>query len=161
MYVLTRVTNRFFGLVFSLFLPGEKPAAMQHPNKNPTATSGARPGTLPPLTAYRCGWLRPVRSWCPLLAVSLLPATVSLVATMLLTMVGRLARGTGQRPGAAGPTPKPSDDDGRRPSEPYLPVASRRRQCHRTALLTLCILTALLLSVKTIFSKSIKLFDVV
>ncbi|XP_040153111.1 Fc receptor-like protein 5 [Anopheles arabiensis] len=147
--------------VYVHVLKGEKPAAMQHPNKNPTATSGARAGTLPPLTAYRCGWVRPVRSWCPLLAVSLLPATVSLVATMLLTMVGRLARGTGQRPGAAGPTPKPSDDDGRRPSEPYLPVASRRRQCHRTALLTLCILTALLLSVKTIFSKSIKLFDVV
>ncbi|XP_052897826.1 titin-like [Anopheles moucheti] len=132
-------------------LKGEKPAAMhRNPNENPTATSGAS-AALSLTTAYRCGWLRPAEGstlCCPTL-VSLLPATISLI-TLLTCWSASFGR-------AAGPTiPMPSRPMGhKRRHEPYH-VA---RRSGRTVLH--CILTVLLHSVKTIFSKSIKLFDVV
>uniref|UniRef100_A0A182QLN1 Ig-like domain-containing protein n=1 Tax=Anopheles farauti TaxID=69004 RepID=A0A182QLN1_9DIPT len=82
--------------VYVHVLKGEKPAAMQHPNKSPTATSGA--GTLLSPTAYRCGWLRlPARFGCCLVTLlTLLPASVGLILTHLVQLEPR--SGDGPRP---------------------------------------------------------------
>ncbi|XP_035917188.1 Fc receptor-like protein 5 [Anopheles stephensi] len=132
--------------VYVHVLKGEKPAAMQHPNKSPTATSGASATSL---TAYRCGWLRPTvhgpgASTYGLLLASLLPATISLITSLTCWSVAS----------PSSPS-RPATGHKRRRHEPYH-VATRpgRSAPH-------CILTVLLHFVKTIFSKSIKLFDVV
>uniref|UniRef100_A0A2Y9D1W1 Ig-like domain-containing protein n=1 Tax=Anopheles funestus TaxID=62324 RepID=A0A2Y9D1W1_ANOFN len=128
-------------------LKGEKPAAM---HENPTATSGAG-ATLSLTAAYRCGWLRPpaVGSTCYLTLVSLLPATISLITLRTCWSVpfGRVP------PSATIPTPSRPMGHKRR-HEPYHVGMRSGRTQH-------CILSVLLHSVKTIFSKSIKLFDVV
>ncbi|XP_050072793.1 Fc receptor-like protein 5 [Anopheles maculipalpis] len=134
--------------VYVHVLKGEKLGAMQQTNKNPTATSGAS-ATLS-LTAYRCGSLRPTvdrsSTYC-LVLVSLLPATISLITMLTCWSVAPSVNST-------------------MPARPTTEHKRRRHvtACHaaqrpgRTALH--CILTVLLHFVKTIFSKSIKLFDV-
>uniref|UniRef100_A0A182IRC1 Uncharacterized protein n=1 Tax=Anopheles atroparvus TaxID=41427 RepID=A0A182IRC1_ANOAO len=128
--------------VYVHVLKGEKPAAMQHPNKNPTATSGASAAVS--RTASRFSCLR-------LALGGLLPATAGLIVTLVRWL------------STAGPSAPLCQVEGQ--------VRRRRRRRdeprHRHGLpegcttALLCILIAPLLSVKTIFSKSIKLFDVV
>ncbi|XP_058067398.1 uncharacterized protein LOC131216830 [Anopheles bellator] len=120
--------------VYVHVLKGEKPEAMQVPHKNPTATSGSRAAAA--LTTTSC--LRVV-------LCGMLPAwtTISLILTALFRWIpAPVASVPGYRTGAV-------RHGGR--SLPSLRHAST----------LLCILIALLLSVKTFFSKSIKLFDVV
>uniref|UniRef100_A0A182SCY2 Uncharacterized protein n=1 Tax=Anopheles maculatus TaxID=74869 RepID=A0A182SCY2_9DIPT len=126
-------------------MTGEKPAAMQHPNKNPTATSGASATGLS-LTAYRCGWLRPrVDPGSTYWLVCLLPATISLITMLTCWSVAPCVTSTIPSRPTAG-------HKRRRHETPY--HVAKRPALH-------CILTVLLHFVKTIFSKSIKLFDVV
>ncbi|XP_053675372.1 titin-like [Anopheles nili] len=125
-------------------LKGQKPAAIHDPNQNPTATSGAR--------AFRCGWLRPTTdSRCCLALGGLLPALVSL----LVPLVHWLTSPVSGDPAMTGSLSR-SGTTTRRDDRPY-------HNGTRLGCTLLCILTAVLLPlpVTTIFSKSIKLFDVV
>ncbi|XP_058122990.1 uncharacterized protein LOC131293985 [Anopheles ziemanni] len=134
--------------VYVHVLKGEKPAAMQHPNKNPTATSGASAAVS--LTASRFSCLRPADLIC---LGGFLPATASLIVTLVRWLFT-------STPGIRSSHTEQERERQRRwrrrdaPRSPLRPPGSAR-----TTLL--CILIAPLLSVKTIFSKSIKLFDAV
>ncbi|KFB48292.1 AGAP005794-PA-like protein [Anopheles sinensis] len=135
--------------VYVHVLKGEKPAAMQHPNKNPTATSGASAAVS--LTASRFTCLQPTDLIC---FGGLLPATASL----LVTLVRWLSTSIPSVPSSHTEQERERQRRRRRRDEPrslLWPLGLGRSN------LLHCILIAPLLSVKTIFSKSIKLFDVV
>uniref|UniRef100_A0A182M7P0 Uncharacterized protein n=1 Tax=Anopheles culicifacies TaxID=139723 RepID=A0A182M7P0_9DIPT len=122
----------------------------RNPNETPTETSGTSAALA---TAYRCGWLRPAAGsrTCCLVLVSLLPAMVSLTLTLLTGWSATF--GTVPSTTVSTMTSRPTGH--KRRHEPYhVAIRTGRTLLH-------CILTVLLHSVKTIFSKSIKLFDVV
>ncbi|XP_035787457.1 Fc receptor-like protein 5 [Anopheles albimanus] len=153
--------------VYVHVLKGEKPEAMQVPHKNPTASSGARSAVL--LASGRWTTSGGIGSAVVLLSCLSISVVCSeqLPAGLLLLTLLRNVLVTGS--GTAGTSSGPSAlhwtswrASGRR-TERVATASELLGWLRPYALaLPLCILIALLLSVKTtFFSKSIKLFDVV
>ncbi|XP_049538733.1 uncharacterized protein LOC125953302 [Anopheles darlingi] len=148
--------------VYVHVLKGEKPEAMQVPHKNPTASSGAQVGALPALASGRwttSGIGAAVLSCLSVIVCSERALLASLLLLLRSAVTSLVTVGTSSST-SSGPailhwTSRTSSrrTDGasvhQRWLRPYALVSS------------LCILIAVLRSVKTtFFSKSIKLFDV-
>ncbi|XP_050094743.1 uncharacterized protein LOC126577283 [Anopheles aquasalis] len=158
--------------VYVHVLKGEKPEAMQVPHKNPTASSGARAALLASdrWTTSGIGAAVVLSCLCSIVVVcsEQLPAGLLLLTLLRNAVTSSATVGTPSGPLALGWTSCRTSN--RRAERVAATQSVHPRWLRPYALaLSLCILIALLFSVKTtmttttttFFSKSIKLFDVV